>query len=326
MSSKKKGLEEKLIAEPLYGKRVIVGFSGGADSVSLLYRLLEIREKKSLTLEAAHVNHCLRAEESERDEAFVRTFCDQWKIPLTVKRVNILKLAQEQHLSVEECGREQRYRFFAALAAEDGIVVTAHTLSDNMETVLFHIIRGTALTGLCGIPAERGNIVRPLLNCTRQDVEDYCKRKKLRFVTDSSNLSVAYTRNKIRLEILPKFYEINPAVDESFFRMLQTLQKDQDCLEQFAEDLWQRAEQGEQIALAQLSDQPEALLCRIGVKILKKYQLPLEHQYVQKVAALIKQGSGRQNIAENIHLKVKDGFLFLDLPVPKVPFFSYAID
>ncbi len=321
MSNNKKHFEDKFSTEFLQGKRVVVGFSGGADSVSLLYRLMELREDLGLTVEAVHLNHCLRGEESLRDENFVREFCRQYGVSLQVKQIDVAKLAAETGLSVETCGREERYRFFEEAAGTDGMIATAHTLSDNMETVVFHMIRGTALKGLCGIPAVRGNIVRPLLQCTREDVEDYCRRKGLSFVTDSSNLSTDYLRNKIRAEIIPKFFEINPSADRSFDRMITALQKDEEYLDGMACGLWNEMQRDGFLSLEPITGQPEVILSRISVKILEYFDFPLEYQNVDRVARLLQAGEGRQEMGRNVYLKAKGSRLFFEETAPEIAFF-----
>lgn len=189
---------------------------------------------------AVHVNHCLRGEESLRDEGAARAFCCENKIPLTVKKVNIRRLAAENHLSEEECGREIRYRAFAEeadiceKAGEEAVIVTAHTLSDDLETTLFHLVRGCTLDGLCGIPQSRmlGEIplYRPMLKISRKEVEAYCEENGLSFVTDSTNLSDQYSRNFLRLEVIPLLKRLNPSLEEGYVRMREHLEKDRNFL------------------------------------------------------------------------------------------------
>ncbi|KAA3379260.1 tRNA lysidine(34) synthetase TilS [Akkermansia muciniphila] len=165
------------------GDSVLVCLSGGADSVSLLSVLRQLSGPWALTLYACHLNHCLRGEEARRDEDFVRALCKEWGVPLTVGREDVGKFAKESGRSVEEAAREVRYALFAKEAGRLGAkIATAHTLSDDVETVLFHVTRGTGLSGLCGIPPVRGNIIRPLLCCTRREVEAYLAEEGLSYV------------------------------------------------------------------------------------------------------------------------------------------------
>jgi len=176
------------------GDHVVVGLSGGADSVALLHWLCSVRGEFQLRFTAVHVNHGLRGEESEQDEAFCRQLCEQWQLPLQVKRVAFASFT-------EEAGRNARYAFFESIGGSR--IALAHTLSDRAETFLLNVARGTALRGLCSIPPVRGQIIRPLIDCTREQVEDYCAAHGLGYRTDSTNTDTSYRRNYIRSEVLP---------------------------------------------------------------------------------------------------------------------------
>ncbi len=208
------------------GDTVIVGLSGGMDSVTLLHILYSIKELYDLNLHAAHLNHGIRGEEADRDEAFVRELCAERGIPLHVRRLNIPALAAQSGTSEELCGREARYAFFSELAGKFGAkIATAHNRDDNAETVLWNLVRGAGLSGLCGIPVMRGNIIRPLLCCSRQEIEAYQAEHGLRYVTDSTNLTTAYTRNRIRLEVMPLLRRLNENADGNIVRMADTAKK-----------------------------------------------------------------------------------------------------
>jgi tRNA(Ile)-lysidine synthase len=198
-------------------EKTLVGFSGGADSVALLYALCSLLGKERIV--ALHVNHMLRGNESERDEAFCRAFCAAHEISFVCKRADVLSLSGG--ISLEETARRVRYEFLEETAKEqDCITVSlAHHAGDNLETMLFHLCRGTGLAGLAGIPPTRplGNIriVRPMLDCTREEILGYLAQNNLSYVTDSTNTDTHYTRNFIRHEIIPKLKEINPQAEEN---------------------------------------------------------------------------------------------------------------
>ena len=221
---------------------VVAGVSGGADSMALLH-VLQSRRKDwpELKVTAAHVNHCLRGAEADRDEEHVRRYCQREGIPLEVLKIDVREEAAKRKLGLEACGRAVRYEFFRRLAGENGVIATAHTLSDLAETVLLHLTRGTGLKGLCGIPPVRENIVRPLIDCSRREIEDYCREHKIPYVTDSTNLEARYSRNKVRLQVLPALKEINPAFEEAVGRMAQSLREDDGCLCEEARELLGRA-------------------------------------------------------------------------------------
>ncbi|MCH5298657.1 MAG: tRNA lysidine(34) synthetase TilS [Ruminococcus sp.] len=198
------------------GDKIVVALSGGADSVALFYVLLSLREKYGLSLYAAHVNHNLRGEESMRDESFVRDLCEKNSVELFEKSLDVKGLAAEQGIGTEMCGRNVRYEFFSELCEKLGAkTATAHTASDNAETVLFNLARGAGLNGMCGIQPVRGDIIRPLIYVTRKQVENYCNDNGLSYVTDSSNLTDDYTRNKIRHAVVPVLKEINAGFENN---------------------------------------------------------------------------------------------------------------
>ena len=224
---------------PLQG-RVVAGFSGGADSTALAHWLLGQAGRERLLL--AHVNHGLRGAESDRDEAFARDFAREMGVEIRVLRADVGKLARERGLGLEECGRQVRYAFFDSLApgARD-CICTAHTADDNAETLLLHLCRGASLSGLCGIPKRRGKVIRPLLGVSRREVEAYCERHGLRFVTDSSNLSLDYARNRVRRQAVPVLKELNPRFLEACGRAMEQLSLDRDFLEGEAARLLEEA-------------------------------------------------------------------------------------
>ena len=215
------------------GDRVLACVSGGADSMCLLSLLLEAESVFGVTVEAAHVNHGIRGAEADRDEAFVREFCAERGVPLRVLRADVPAEARKTGESLELCARKLRYAYFSSLGCDK--IATAHTGSDNAETFLMRLTRGTSLHGLCSIPPVRGNIIRPLISCFRQETEAYCKENCLSYMTDSTNASEAYTRNRFRLRVLPALREDNPAAEANVLRCIESLRRDDDCLAALAD-------------------------------------------------------------------------------------------
>lgn len=202
------------------GDTVVCAVSGGADSVALLFSLYLLKDKLGISLEAAHFNHHLRGEESNRDEAFVRTLCDRYDIPLHVGSSQVR--AGEKGL--EAAARDARYAFLRGLP---GKIATAHTADDNAETVLMHLIRGTGLKGLGGITPAYGNVIRPMLNVTRSDVEEFLQEWCLDHIEDSSNESDAFLRNRIRHHVMPLLNQENPKLAENLSKMALRLREDE---------------------------------------------------------------------------------------------------
>ena len=209
------------------GDHIICAISGGADSVALTFAFYLLKDKLGIRLSAAHFNHHLRGEESDRDEQFVREFCDRYDIPLFVGGAEVVAGKK----GLEAAARDARYGFLRNL---DGKIATAHTADDNAETVLLHLIRGTGLKGLGGIRPVNGNVIRPMLEVTRQDVETFCDEWCLRYITDSSNHSDAFLRNRIRHQVMPLLKQENPRLAENVSAMAQRLRQDEDYLSRSA--------------------------------------------------------------------------------------------
>ena len=192
----------------LNGEKVIIGLSGGMDSVCLFHILKDL----GVSLEAVHVNHQIRGEEAKRDEQFVKNLCARYNIPFHGYRYDVPKLSREKHLSEEEAGRMVRKEAFARVMKEQGAgyVALAHHGNDRAETFLFHLSRGTGVKGLGSMKPVQGTIIRPLLWAERKEIEQYVQEKGYEFVEDATNSQTEYTRNKIRHEIIPALEEINP--------------------------------------------------------------------------------------------------------------------
>ena len=192
--------------------RIIVALSGGADSVALL----RILHTLGYDCEAAHCNFQLRGAESDRDEMFVRELCKTMRIPLHTIDFATEQYAIEKKISIEMAARELRYQWFAEIKEKTkaNVIAVAHHQDDSVETVLLNLIRGTGINGLLGIRPKNGDIVRPLLCISRKEITDYLQNAGQEYMTDSTNLQDEYTRNKIRLNLLPLMQEINPLVKE----------------------------------------------------------------------------------------------------------------
>lgn len=218
------------------GSTILCALSGGADSMALLTCLQELAEERGLTLQAAHYNHQLRGEESQRDEAFVTNWCAGQGIPLSVGTGNVAEESARTGKGIEETARAMRYAFLDETARQTGAdaIATAHNADDNTETVLLHLVRGTGLDGLSGIPPRRGKLIRPLLNTSRGAIEAYLAEKGIPHVEDSSNGDTAYARNRLRQEVMPVLRSLNPHVSETLAANLRHIRADRDYLESLA--------------------------------------------------------------------------------------------
>jgi len=185
--------------------KILVGVSGGPDSISLLRFLLSLKTKYNLSIYIAHLNHLLRGKDSDEDEIFVVNMANELKLPYKVEKYNIHDYSRKKSISIEEAAREIRYRFYekAATFFHATKIALGHNADDQVETVMMRIIRGCGLEGLKGIPPVRHHIIRPLIGCTRQEIEVYCCKNKLKYRVDLTNKKPIYFRNKVRLELLP---------------------------------------------------------------------------------------------------------------------------
>lgn len=207
------------------GDQVTCAVSGGADSMALLWAMYLLKEKLEISLSAAHYNHGLRGEESDRDEAFVRDFCQSYGIPFFSKKGNVTAGKK----GLEAAARDARYDYFQTLP---GKIATAHTADDNAETVLMHLVRGTGLKGLGGITPVNGKLIRPMLEVTRQEVCGFLAEYSIPHITDSSNDTDDFLRNRLRHYVMPLLKQENPRLAENMSAMALHLREDEDALSQ----------------------------------------------------------------------------------------------
>ncbi len=211
--------------------RILVAVSGGADSVCLLKVLSEFRRPLGVEIVAANLDHGIRGKESRRDSNFVKSLAKEMGIELVCKKVKISSRAKNKK-SVEERGREERYKFFkeAAKRKKCNVIATGHNLNDQAETVMMRVILGGSISGLSGIPPVRDDgvfrIIRPLIRTSREEIIDFLKKENLVYVTDSTNLEEKYLRNSIRLKVLPYLEQYNPQVKRSLANIADSLREE----------------------------------------------------------------------------------------------------
>jgi len=289
------------------GDTLIVGLSGGADSVALL-DLLTSLPGCSLHLIAAHLNHCLRGDESDGDEQFCREFAARRGIPFETRRVDVAAFAARKGLNLEDAGREARIEFLDHLAQTAGAaaVVLAHHADDQAETVLMRLLRGSGSHGLAGIAwKNRRGYIRPLLNVTRQEIEAYLRKRGLEWREDSSNRDTTLLRNRIRHEILPLLESCNPATRETLTATAAILNDENTLLEDLTErafaELCESSANGFTCSVARILSQPPALARRLVRLMYTRLSLPrrqLTSGHVEAVLAMA--GSPRPNLRLNL--------------------------
>ncbi len=246
-----------------HGDRVVVALSGGADSVALLHFLHTHADDLGITVHAAHFNHGIRGAEADADAQFCQQLCEQLGIDIIVRKADIPALAAARHIGTEECARILRYEFLQEVA-KNAKIATAHTNSDSCESVLFNFTRGTGLQGLCGIPAVRDNIVRPCIFCSASDMRQYCKENGLNWCEDSTNTQAEYSRNKIRLDIIPHLKQVNSSFEENALRCMQILHSENDFLQQATLQAYEQCKRNEKsLYFAQLNNLHRAVATRV---------------------------------------------------------------
>lgn len=290
------------------GDTVLVALSGGADSMALLNVLYSIKDEYSLTLCAAHFNHKIRGDEADRDEKFCVEICREMGVELFVESADIPALSKQRGIGEEECGRQERYAFFERVAP-DAKVATAHTLSDCEETFLFNLARGASLKGLTSIPPVRGNIIRPLISCSRDEIERYCEQNNIEFVTDSTNLQDEYTRNRIRHRAVPELKNINPSFDAAFSRCVDSLREDEELLSMLSDAAVERARLAdgfltEPIAVLHPSLKRRAVAAVVEEMAGEKPQL----HHIEAVCGIIENGGDTQ-VSGGVSFRVSSGVL-----------------
>ncbi len=291
-------------------KSIAVGVSGGADSMCLLDILSKLKDQYGIILKAVHINHNLRGDEALRDENFVREYCNNNGIDLEVFSVDIRTLSKATSTSEEECGRKERYRCFESVGCD--AVATAHTLSDSIETMLFNLARGTGLKGLCGIPVKREpNIIRPLIECTRSEIEEYCNENGVPFITDSTNLTDDYTRNHIRHNLVPDLSVINKSYEKSILRCFNSLCDDEEYLYSETMKLIEACRVAEGYNAQTLKNAPSALRKRALAHILKeKMNKSIEGKHIDLINECVMNSHGKVEIASDCYAEVKSGLLY----------------
>jgi tRNA(Ile)-lysidine synthase len=288
---------------------LLVAVSGGPDSVCLFNLLYELKDKLGINLHIVHLDHQLRGEESVRDARFVSDLARQYNLPATIEGRNVTEYRLQHHLSLEEAAREVRYTFFAETAKSMQAIAVAvgHTLDDNIETILMHIIRGTGTRGLIGLspvtdwhPSRQGlDIIRPLLEISRQETQQYCHDHGIETRTDITNTSLDMLRNRIRLELRPMLEKYNPQINKALLKTSRIAHDEMALLDDITRQQWDIIvkKTGETIVLnkRKLLSQPTAIkrhLLRMAVAELLGNLKDIETRHIEEMLTLLNKPSG----------------------------------
>ncbi len=289
-------------------KSIAVGVSGGADSMCLLEILSKLKDEYDIILKAVHLNHNIRGDEALRDQKTVQAFCEKLGVECVVCSYDIPALAKEMGIGEEECGRIKRYECFYEAGCD--AVATAHTLSDSIETMIFNLVRGTGIKGLLGIPHKRENIIRPLIECTRKEIEDYCSENDIPYVIDSTNLYDDYTRNFIRHNIVANFSKVNENYESSVLGAMETLRIENSYVENSKSSLLDRASCDNGYKISEFLDADPAVRRRAIAEILSGHMAKdVEKRHIDLVDKAVLDGKGKVEISKDLYAVVSEEYL-----------------
>lgn len=306
------------------GDKVVVGVSGGPDSLCLLHLLYKLRDNLNIDLYVAHVNHCIRGKTANEDEKFVVNFAQNLKLPIYTTRVKVKEYAEEKRISLEEAGREVRYSFLNKIVLEVGAnkIAVGHNLNDKVETFLLNLLRGSGMEGLKGIEPKRGNIIRPLIEVKRGDIEDYCKENNLVPRMDETNIEPIFARNKVRLDLIPYLEKnFNPNIIESLNKTSELIYEENLFLQNLAMEgflscLIESSKTGVKLSIKKfnlLHDVIKRRVIRIAIKEINEYNNPAEKIHVEQIMDLVKKAKTGSwiRIPGNIIARIEYGNLII---------------
>jgi len=322
-----------------FGDSVVCGVSGGADSTALLLFICSLREEYGINVYAVHVHHGIRGDEADGDCAFVEELCQRLNVPLKVKKYDIIKMSEENGLSEEENGRKARYAEFEKESTmhKNCKIAVAHNRNDQAETVLMRLCRGSGLSGLCAIRPVRGKIIRPLLFCSRQEIEDYLIAENQSFRNDSTNFQEEYTRNKLRLRVLPYLEKnVNSASIKNIAKAAELLADEDEYMEKTAEKAFETVFLGKTEINIELDKNKLLLLdaviqrrvLRMAAVRLKKDIKDISFVHVENTLALLKSDKGHIDMPNGLKAEVHYGKLCMSLETEKKmnKGFSYVLE
>ena len=275
---------------------ILIGLSGGADSIFLAEFFVSIRDKYCLTLKAAHIEHGIRGQESMNDCLFVEQYCKENNIECSVLHIDALTEAKKAGVGVEEYSRNKRYEFFNSIQCDK--IATAHNLSDNIETIIFRLARGTSIKGLCGIPAIRGKIIRPLLNITGREIRQYLDDNGIKYCIDATNSENDYSRNHIRNNILPLFTDLNSNYSASIKRLIDSVNEDNSFIECETDRLYADLIKNNAIDLSKLRMLHISVVKRVIIKYFNLHGISLNDCKINEILSLMNE-SGKIQLSGN---------------------------
>ena len=279
------------------GDRVLIGVSGGADSIALLEFFVSVKEKYDLDICVAHIEHGIRGEDSVNDAKFVENYCKKLGVNFYLKTIDAPNLAKKAKMGVEEYSRMARYDFFNTIECDK--IATAHNLTDNIETLLFRLARGTGLKGACSIPAVRGKIIRPFIEVSSGEIRKWCNDNNIPYRVDCTNSDSAYSRNLIRLEILPLFEKHNANYQDNIENFISDVNEDYAFIDDYVKSIYPKIVKNNEIDLPKLNELDLSIKKRILIMFFDENGYSLNRIHLQSVIDITLK-SGKSQIKENV--------------------------
>lgn len=279
------------------GDRVLIGVSGGADSIALLEFFVSVKEKYDLDICVAHIEHGIRGEDSVSDAEFVENYCKKLGVKFYLKTIDAPNLAKKAKMGVEEYSRMARYDFFNTIECDK--IATAHNLTDNIETLLFRLARGTGLKGACSIPAVRGKIIRPFIEVSSSEIRKWCNDNNIPYRVDCTNSDSAYSRNLIRLEILPLFEKLNANYQDNIDDFISDVNEDYSFIDNYVKSIYPKIVKDNEIDLPKLNELDLPIKKRILIMFFNENGYSLNRIHLQSVIDITLK-SGKSQIKENV--------------------------
>ena len=279
------------------GDRVLIGVSGGADSIALLEFFVSVKEKYDLDICVAHIEHGIRGEDSVNDAEFVKNYCKKLGVNFYLKASDAPNLAKKAKMGVEEYSRMARYDFFNTIECDK--IATAHNLTDNIETLLFRLARGTGLKGACSIPAVRGKIIRPFIEVSSGEIRKWCNDNNIPYRVDCTNSDSAYSRNLIRLEILPLFEKLNANYQDNIENFISDVNEDYAFIDDYVKSIYPKIVKNNEIDLPKLNELDLSIKKRILIMFFDENGYSLNRIHLQSVIDITLK-SGKSQIKENV--------------------------
>ncbi|MDY5980540.1 MAG: tRNA lysidine(34) synthetase TilS [Fusobacterium mortiferum] len=287
------------------GDRIVVGFSGGPDSVFLVEMLLKLREKIDFDIVLVHINHLLRGEEAQRDEDFSINYGKSKGLKVFVRKINITSLGKEKGLSLEEAGREARYSFYKEVLEKSNSnkIALAHNKDDQIETFMFRLTRGTGLSGLEGIATKRDRYIRPISEIYKSEIVNYLDENNISYCIDSTNLENEFTRNSIRIDLIP-FIEkrYNPKFKDKIFSLIEEIRD----INIFIEKEIEQFSYNETINIESILKFPKSIRGKILSKYLYKYGLEVNRKKISLIESILEKGGSQEISLDSQYILKKE--------------------